>query len=108
MGTIVLGFLNGKDDGCAGTGYILAQDSWGKGYATEVLEEIIALARRLEVKQLVAECHADHIASIHVLNKCGFEQVDKDTARAVVFPNIGSDEPQPVLRVAHRLEPSDV
>lgn len=108
LGTIVFGFLNGKDDGCAGTGYILAQDSWGMGYATEVLEAIIALARRLEVKQLVAESHADHVASIHILDKCGFEQVDEDTERAVVFPNIGSDKPQPVMRFVHRLKPSDV
>lgn len=81
---------------------MLAQDSWGQGYATEALEAIVMLARCLQLKELHAECHADNVVSQHILTKCGFQRLD-DKTRAIVFPNLGYDEPQPVLRFVHYL-----
>lgn len=54
------------------TGYVLAHDSWGRGYATEALRAMVEHAPALGIRHLRALCHADHRASYHVLEKCGF------------------------------------
>ncbi|HUL45141.1 MAG TPA: GNAT family N-acetyltransferase [Bacteroidota bacterium] len=81
--------LSFETSGRAMTGYILARDAWGKGYATESLHAMVKLASRLNVKQLYALCHTDHRASWHVLEKCGFlrEGILRSYER---FPNLGS------------------
>jgi ribosomal-protein-alanine N-acetyltransferase len=56
----------------ATTGYVLARDAWGRGYATEALIAMRDLARQLRVVRLYALCHPDHQASSHVLEKAGF------------------------------------
>jgi len=56
----------------AATGYVLAKDAWGKGYATEALGAVIDVARRIGVARLYALCHPQHRASWRVLEKCGF------------------------------------
>ena len=77
------------------TGYVLAQDAWGQGYATEALTAMIALARSLGIQRLDAMCHAHHSASLHVLLKCGFVLQDE---LFFSFPNLGSREPERTLR----------
>jgi [ribosomal protein S5]-alanine N-acetyltransferase len=69
------------------TGYVLAKDAWGQGYATEALQAIVDLARRLCVVRLYALCHPQHRASWRVLEKCGFtcEGTWHDHAE---FPNL--------------------
>jgi RimJ/RimL family protein N-acetyltransferase len=67
------------------TGYVLAKDAWGKGYATEALRAVVDVARRLGVTRVSAVCHADHGPSHHVLEKCGFFRVG---TRPVEFPNL--------------------
>ena len=54
------------------TGYVLARDAWGNGYATEALTAIVNIAEGLGVVRLYALCHPDHPASARVLEKCGF------------------------------------
>jgi ribosomal-protein-alanine N-acetyltransferase len=78
------------------TGYVLAQDAWGLGYATESLRAMVDLAAELSVRRLYALCHTDHASSSHVLEKCGFE-LEGMLERHLVFPNLGS-EPLDVLR----------
>ena len=69
------------------TGYILAKDSWGKGYATEAVKAIIGLARERRVQRLYALCHTEHRPSMHVLEKSGF--VREGILRAYMeFPNL--------------------
>lgn len=82
--------------GEASTGYVLAKDAWGLGYATEALHAMVDLARRLHMARLYAICHHEHRASAHVLEKCGFTR-DASWSRLVRFPNIAVDAPQPVL-----------
>src|ERR1700761_5857930 len=41
---------------CAATGYVLARDAWGHGYATEALQVMVELAGELGVKRLEALC----------------------------------------------------
>jgi RimJ/RimL family protein N-acetyltransferase len=67
------------------TGYVLARDAWGHGYATEALIAIVQLARNVGLRHLYALCHSEHQASIRVLEKCGFRlkhQLEYD------FPNL--------------------
>jgi [ribosomal protein S5]-alanine N-acetyltransferase len=69
------------------TGYVLAQDAWGQGFATESLGAMVELARQTGVKRLEAECHAEHRASAHVLEKCGFHCEGVSPAHTE-FPNL--------------------
>jgi RimJ/RimL family protein N-acetyltransferase len=74
------------------TGYVLARDAWGQGYATEALTAMVDVARQTGVRRLYALCHPDHRASWHVLEKCGFDRVDDTRA---VFPNLAPGVTQP-------------
>jgi ribosomal-protein-alanine N-acetyltransferase len=82
----------------AATGYVLARDAWGKGYATESLHAMIALAAEFKVTRLYALCHVDHRASQRVLEKCRFQR-EGVLPRHSVFPNL-SPEPLDVLSYA--------
>jgi ribosomal-protein-alanine N-acetyltransferase len=75
----------------AATGYVLARDAWGLGYATEALAAMVELASQLGVRRLYALCHPEHVRSVHVLEKCGFrrESLFKGYAR---FPNLKPDQ----------------
>ena len=84
------------------TGYVLAKDAWGRGYATETLRAMVDAARGAGFRELDAFCHVDHRASAHVLEKCGFAKI------AIVaeegFPNL--DPPRaPALHYRSRLQP---
>jgi len=74
------------------TGYVLAKDAWGHGYATEACRAMVSLAWQLDVEWLFALCHPDHIASIHVLEKCDFAR-DAGWNRPVEFPNLSPGTP---------------
>ena len=69
------------------TGYVLARDAWGKGYATEALAAVIDVARRTGVTRLYAVCHPEHAPSRRVLEKCAFVRDDLAKRRAE-FPNL--------------------
>lgn len=86
----------------AETGYVLAVDAWGQGYATELLGAMVELARGLGVRELTAGCHPDHRASIRVLEKQGFALVERVT-RERGFPNLGPGATQDRLSWRRRL-----
>ena len=69
------------------TGYVLAKDAWGKGFATEALAAVIDVAGRIGVTRLLALCHPEHRPSRRVLEKCAFVREDTWT-RQVEFPNL--------------------
>lgn len=69
------------------TGYVLAKDAWGKGYATEALGAMVDVARDIGIVSLSALCHPEHQASVHVLEKCAFAR-DLRWTRQAVFPNL--------------------
>jgi [ribosomal protein S5]-alanine N-acetyltransferase len=69
------------------TGYVLAKDAWGRGYATEALRAMVDVARGIGIVSLSALCHPEHQASVHVLEKCGFAR-DLRWMRQAVFPNL--------------------
>jgi RimJ/RimL family protein N-acetyltransferase len=78
--------LHRRDGGNAETGYVLAADSWGRGYATEALRAMILVAEQIGIGRVFATCHVDHRASARVLEKCGFalERLLTDQT----FPNL--------------------
>jgi len=78
------------------TGYVFAKDAWGKGYATEALEAMVHVARRIGVRRLSAFCHPNHRPSWHVLEKCGFVR-DPAGSYQVAFPNLEPGRLQDVL-----------
>lgn len=69
------------------TGYVLARDAWGRGYATECMHAMIDLARQCGVSQLYALCHTEHAASYHVLEKCGLTR-ERVLPGHSEFPNL--------------------
>ncbi len=71
----------------AATGYVLAKDAWGRGYATEALGAMVALADAVGVKRLQALCHPGHPASARVLEKGGFV-CEGRLRRYAEFPNL--------------------
>lgn len=83
----------------ATTGYLLARDVWGQGFATEALAAIVEIAAALGLPDLTAVCHPENRASARVLEKSGF--VPSPVARQfVVFPNL--TPPTPVACAIHR------
>ncbi len=79
----------------AATGYVLAREAWGRGYATESVRAMVALAEALQLPRLYAICHIAHQASARVLQKGGFT-CEGVLRRYIVFPNLGEQGPSDV------------
>jgi ribosomal-protein-alanine N-acetyltransferase len=79
------------------TGYVLARDVWGNGYATEALTAIVDIAKKLGVARLNALCHPDHPASTRVLEKCGF-RLEQRLEQFAEFPNLNPGFREACLR----------
>ena len=54
-------------------GYWIGRQFWGRGLATEALTELVGI---VDTRPLRAEVVSTNVASIRVLEKCGFIQVD--------------------------------
>jgi RimJ/RimL family protein N-acetyltransferase len=78
------------------TGYVLAKDAWGNGYATEALQAMVDLSRRLGLVRVYALCHSQHRASWRVLEKCGFTR-DESWSEQAEFPNLAPGVLQDVV-----------
>jgi [ribosomal protein S5]-alanine N-acetyltransferase len=96
LGSTGLGFQTPEE---AMTGYVLARDAWGEGFATEALTAIVDLAPRVGVNRLFALCHPEHLPSRRVLEKCGFVR-DDASKPALEFPNLLPGVRQEALRYA--------
>jgi RimJ/RimL family protein N-acetyltransferase len=79
----------------ASTGYVLARDAWGMGFATEALAAVVELARQHRVARLYALCHAEHDPSRRVLDRNGFT-FEGMLRKHSVLPNLATPEPQDV------------
>ena len=58
-------------------GYWLGREHWGKGLATKALAELLD---QLETRPLYARAARDNVASIRVLEKCGFVVTSYETS----------------------------
>ncbi len=75
------------DEREASVGYVLAKDSWGKGFATEALRVMRDLALEMKISRIYAHVHPQHQPSRHVLEKAGFT-LDGTLRSAFEFPNL--------------------
>ncbi|MBY0357701.1 MAG: GNAT family N-acetyltransferase [Candidatus Obscuribacterales bacterium] len=67
--------MDSDDHSMASIGYFVACEYWGKGYATEMVAELIRFGfQELKLRRLYANCDADNIASRKVLEKNGMSQ----------------------------------
>jgi RimJ/RimL family protein N-acetyltransferase len=56
-------------------GYWIAREHWGRGVATLALSELLGL---VDARPLYGRVAKDNVASIRVLEKCGFRESDED------------------------------
>ena len=88
LGSTGLGFENPTQ---AETGYVLAVDAWGSGFATEALHAVVTIAMDAGVRRLHAHCHPENLRSARVLQKCSFTK-DSQPRCGMPFPNVGAGE----------------
>jgi [ribosomal protein S5]-alanine N-acetyltransferase len=80
-------------------GYCLGRRWWGKGYAAEALDLVLAaLEADRDLYRVWGTCHVDNERSVQVLQRAGFE-LEGRLARYAVYPTIGP-EPQDALLYA--------
>ena len=74
-----MGFKSAPDaTGTVEIGYAVNRSLWGRGYATEAVEAIVAWAlTRSEVRRVTAECLESNPGSARVLEKSGFQRVGR-------------------------------
>jgi ribosomal-protein-alanine N-acetyltransferase len=74
-----MGFKSPPDaTGAVEIGYAVNRSLWGRGYATETVEAIVAWAlTQPEVRRVTAECLESNPASARVLEKSGFQRVGR-------------------------------
>jgi ribosomal-protein-alanine N-acetyltransferase len=80
----------------ASTGYVLARDSWGHGYALEALRAMVEFGETLGLQRLYALCHVQHVRSARVLERGGL-QLEGTLRRHMVFPNMAEIQAQDVF-----------
>jgi RimJ/RimL family protein N-acetyltransferase len=64
-------------DGRRFVGYWIGREFWGRGLATQALAELVGM---VETRPLYAHVVKSNVASIRVLEKCGFVKVDEHAA----------------------------
>ena len=65
-----------EDDGRRFVGYWIGREFWGRGLATQALAELLD---EVDARPLHAYVAKGNVASIRVLEKCGFVEVDAHT-----------------------------
>lgn len=69
---VVVGYIGSWDqDGKRLVAYWIGREHWGRGLATRALSQFLAVER---IRPLHAWVAAHNVASIRVLEKCGFEK----------------------------------
>ena len=68
------------DEGTWEIGYHIPKNFTGKGYVTEAVKAFLpAMAKKLNIKEVYGICLAENLASVRVLEKCGFTQIYQGT-----------------------------
>jgi len=77
-------------EGSAEIGYLIGEKNlWGKGYATEAISAVcLAALRDLQIGTVTAGAYSNNMASIAVLQKCGFLRVASDTEESLRFAKV--------------------
>jgi RimJ/RimL family protein N-acetyltransferase len=83
-----------EQDGRREIGYWIGMEHWGKGVATKAVS---ALLRQVETRPLYAHVAKHNVASLRVLQKCGFRIVEEEPPGS---GGVGGDVEELVLRLA--------
>lgn len=76
IGYVQLCKLELEEEGNWEIGYHIAKQFTGKGYATETVKAFLpVVAKKLNLKEVYGICLAENLASVRVLEKCGFTQI---------------------------------
>ena len=90
----IIGFVNEveKDDDCIEVGQVIDPNYQNKGYATEMLKEVIKDLFTLGYKKVKAGFFIDNITSKKVMEKCNMKKIDfeedityRDEAHHLIF-----------------------
>jgi RimJ/RimL family protein N-acetyltransferase len=96
-----------EEDGETAVGYWIAPEYWGRGYATEALRGMVALAQLARHRKLVSRHALDNPASGRVLRKVGF----RPTGQCARIHSIGRgaqvDAPEYTLDLGEAEGPQD-
>ncbi|WP_168769368.1 GNAT family N-acetyltransferase [Yoonia sediminilitoris] len=85
IGLLILAQSPERDDKTIHLGYLLAEDVWGHGYASElVLGLTAALAKGASIR-LCGGVSSNNPASARVLKKAGFRRLDENTPQNTDF-----------------------
>lgn len=61
-------------------GYLFAETSWGKGYATELIKGLVKCCKNTgNIKSLSGGVAIKNVGSVKVLEKCGFKYLKQDS-----------------------------
>lgn len=78
-GDVAGSVLSFVQDGKREVGYWTGKEYWGKGITTVALARYLA---QVQIRPLYARTAKDNIASIRVLEKCGFKIISEDSGYA--------------------------
>lgn len=86
----LIGMIDARIDAyMVNIGYVIAQEYWNRGYATEALKAVLAWTDTQEdVERVWAVCAVANPASARVMEKAGMER-EGILRRWMIFPNIG-------------------
>ncbi|MBP3425806.1 MAG: GNAT family N-acetyltransferase [Rikenellaceae bacterium] len=68
----------------ARVGIYIVSEARGSGYATEALRMGIEKARGYGVRRLLAEVHAENVASLSLFGRVGFETLESNGSQSIV------------------------
>jgi RimJ/RimL family protein N-acetyltransferase len=89
--------LGRRPSGAVELGYWIARSAWGRGFATEAGEALIAIARAIRLERLEGSHFLDNPASGRVLEKLGFRPT------GMVAPRLscarGTEAPSRLMRL---------
>jgi RimJ/RimL family protein N-acetyltransferase len=83
-----------EQDGRREIGYWIGMEHWGKGVATKAVS---AFLRQVETRPLYAHVAKHNVASLRVLQKCGFTIVEEEPPGS---GRVGDDVEELVMRLA--------
>jgi len=75
-------------------GYLLAEDYWGKGFASELIAGLVESAKASgEIKSFIGGVNIDNMASIMVMEKNGFTFHQSEGITNTLFMQLELDKP---------------